>query len=278
MSNWADDGAFPSPIVVQNADGTKTITEYKKSDDGKTVKVTRTIRLVKHKEKVSHAAAERKVVKWQKFGAAAGHNMGPDTETTRIDTVIHFKLVRDPKLLDTDEPKQEQAMKDKLKDSNIKCRYCGGPHWSSRCPSKDIMSSIRDVLGGPGGDSAAEDGAAGPSTAGDAAGGRYVPPSLRNRGAASEGVTMDSRRRTDDTFAIRISNLSEDTVEEDIELLARPFGPIARYFLAKDGDVCRGFAFVNYYSQEHAEKAIAKLDGHGFANLILRVEFARRRD
>ena len=47
--------------------------------------------------------------------------------------------------------------------------------------------------------------------------------------------------------------------------LFKPFGHIARIFLAKDKMTgqCKGFAFVNYYRKEDASKAIATLNGFG---------------
>ena len=47
--------------------------------------------------------------------------------------------------------------------------------------------------------------------------------------------------------------------------LFKPFGSIARIFLAKDKVTgqCKGFAFVNYYRKEDAAKAIATLNGYG---------------
>ena len=47
--------------------------------------------------------------------------------------------------------------------------------------------------------------------------------------------------------------------------LFKPFGNIARIFLAKDKVTgqCKGFAFVNYYRKEDAAKAIATLNGYG---------------
>ena len=46
----------------------------------------------------------------------------------------------------------------------------------------------------------------------------------------------------------------------------KPFGNIARIFLAKDKVTgqCKGFAFVNYYRKEDAAKAIATLNGYGY--------------
>ena len=39
---------------------------------------------------------------------------------------------------------------------------------------------------------------------------------------------------TDESATIRVTNLSEDTRESDLQELFRPFGPISRIFLAKD--------------------------------------------
>ena len=49
-------------------------------------------------------------------------------------------------------------------------------------------------------------------TAGSKPGG-YVPPSLKNRGA---GETVDSRKREENS--LRVTNLSEDTREEDLRV------------------------------------------------------------
>ena len=38
----------------------------------------------------------------------------------------------------------------------------------------------------------------------------------------------------DESATIRVTNLSEDTRESDLQELFRPFGPISRIFLAKD--------------------------------------------
>lgn len=47
----------------------------------------------------------------------------------------------------------------------------------------------------------------------------------------------------------RVTNLSEDVTEGDLQELFRPFGPISRVFLAVDRTTGenRGFAFVNYH-------------------------------
>ena len=66
-----------------------------------------------------------------------------------------------------------------------------------------------------------------------------------------------------DTAAIRVSNLSENVVESDLQDLFRHFGTIARIYLAKDKmtNQCKGFAFINYASFEASDAAIEAMNG-----------------
>ena len=126
--------------------------------------------------------------------------------------------------------------------------------------------------------------------------GKYVPPSRRGMSDAQARVAGDSmpdRRQREDTAAIRVSNLSENVQEADLQVntltiisvsfltltnlfqeLFKPFGNIARIFLAKDKVTgqCKGFAFVNYYRKEDAAKAIATLNGYGYVITIVNVK------
>merc|ERR1711959_614589 len=79
--------------------------------------------------------------------------------------------------------------------------------------------------------------------------------------------------------SLRVTNLSEDCRDGDLQDLFGQFGRLQRVYLAKDQVTfqSRGFAFVTYYNKQDAEKAIAKLNGHGYDNLILRVQFAKPR-
>jgi len=59
------------------------------------------------------------------------------------------------------------------------------------------------------------------------------------------------------------------------------FGTVGRFFrtyLAKDENgMSSGFAFITYYTREDAQKAIDKLNGRGYDNLILHVDVAKPR-
>lgn len=81
-----------------------------------------------------------------------------------------------------------------------------------------------------------------------------------------------------DDASLRVSNLSEDTTEGDLRDLFGNFGPIQRVHIAtRDNGESRGFGFVNFMRKEDAERALRKLNGYGYANLILQVEWAAPR-
>lgn len=155
------------------------------------------------------------------------------------------------------------------------CRICHkkGDHWTAQCPYKDLAAATADTFvdGPPSSESAAA-----PATG--ARSGAYVPPGMR-AGATSAGERSLPDRRRNDENSVRVTNLSEDTREPDLLELFRTFGPISRVYVAVDQKtgVSRGFGFVNFVSRGDAERAINKLNGYGYDNLILRVEWATPR-
>ena len=90
---------------------------------------------------------------------------------------------------------------------------------------------------------------------------------------ARMATTFDDR----DQATLRVTNISEDTAEADLQVLFAPYGRIARIYLAKDRDtmVSRGFAFVSYIQRSDAAKAMDALQGHGYDHLILKIEWAK---
>lgn len=107
----------------------------------------------------------------------------------------------------------------------------------------------------------------------------WVPPSLKQRLAAGETPEALAMRRRDEN-SVRVTNLSEDVTEDDLRELFGAFGQLQRVFIARDRETgeSRGFAFVNYGRHEDAARAIAKLDGFGYDNLILSVSWAAPRE
>lgn len=105
--------------------------------------------------------------------------------------------------------------------------------------------------------------------------GKYVPPSARGGGAAGGGSSFPDRR--DDLNTIRVTNLSPNVAESDLQDLFQRYGRISRVYLAKDKVTfeSRGFAFVSFVSQSDAARAMEELQGHGYDHLILKLEWAR---
>lgn len=172
-------------------------------------------------------------------------------------------------------------MKASLAKAKIMCRICKGDHWTTKCPFKDShvpLSELENVISGTGPETSLTPEPSMPD-ASRGGPGKYVPPSMRNRGEGEgpAGDSMERRDRRDDYFTVRVSNLSEDANEDDLHAMFRKVGHIARVFCSRDKEtgLCRGFAFVSYYNQADAEKAIAKLSGQGYDNLIMRVEMAQ---
>jgi translation initiation factor 3 subunit G len=266
-----DDALFQLPettVSIDQKTGLKTIVSYSIKPDGSKCRSTKTVRVHKVKKTVTAEMLQRK--QWQRFGDAARYKKGDESMTAVSLEEIFLERART-------QPKSElEKANDPLKamassqTSLLVCRICGkkGDHWTTKCPYKDLAamgdktSAMMDV-GGPG----------------DAkSGGGYVPPS-RRAGAtgASEGDSMNKRREEN---SLRVSNLSEDTREQDLQELFRPFGPVTRIYVAfnRETGESRGFAFVNFVNRDDGQRAIDRLDGFGYDNLILRVEWSAPRE
>jgi len=229
--------------------------------------------------------AERKA--WKRFGAAA-RETAQDSVTVQAVEEIPFDRVRQAKATQqekkgfTDKQQIVGSLKDMLYRRRMErelLRAKGLLDDAERPPGEDGD--------GPGGGGPGMPGRGGPGGAmGGGAGGpggpkpgSYVPPSQRTRGPGDAGPPSIHDRRRDDN-SLRVSNLSEDVSEADLAELFRPFGPISRVFLAVDRNTGenRGFAFVTYHVREDAERAMATLNGYGYDNLILSVQWAQAKE
>lgn len=101
---------------------------------------------------------------------------------------------------------------------------------------------------------------------------------MRDGGGTRRGETMGNPRQARDDNTVRVTNLSEDIRERDIQELFSPFGQIQRIYLAKDKvtNNSKGFAFVSFLRKDAALSAIMHLNGYGYDNLILSVEMANK--
>lgn len=289
--DWADDDdneevpttALPSDETIQNRDGTKTIISYHLNENGQTVKTTRRIRLITHREVVNPRVAERK--KWSKFGLSGSDPAGPAPDTTSVGENIIFRPSANWKQEAKDESKDPnaQSMKDKLKDKKVKCRICSQEHFTARCPYKETMAPVGEAAAGDVAAGMGDDASPGAPAAGGAGAGKkgsYVPPALRNGGARGEGERMGGGKfgERDDFATLRVTNVSEMAEEQELRDMFERFGRVTRVFLAKDRETGRakGFAFISFADRTDAERACGKMDGFGFKHLILKVEFAKK--
>ena len=239
------------------------------------IKTTKKTRVHTATKKVTKAMLARK--KWAKFGDAQRYKPGDESMTAvSIEEIFLERARATPKSESEKSGDALAAMASSGNTSLLVCRICGkkGDHWTTKCPYKDLASMNTLGLGDakpPGEDD-------GPGGASSGKGG-YVPPSMR--AGASGGQSMgDSMNRRRDENSVRVSNLSEDTREQDLQELFRPFGPVTRIYVAfnRETGESRGFAFVNFVNKDDANRAISKLDGYGYDNLILRVEWAAPRE
>ncbi|CAB3992927.1 Eukaryotic translation initiation factor 3 subunit G [Paramuricea clavata] len=263
-----DHTVLPQPTeVIKN--GIKTITEYKMNDDDKLVKVVRTYKL--ETLKVHKAIAKRKL--WAKFGDSKTDKPGPNPATTMVAEDVFLVLTSNKE--DLNQQDDDPFKKLQNQKTIVQCRICKGDHWTLKCPYKDTLEPLQQQL-------KEEENAANSSGEGGSkptnlnqTGGKYVAPG-RREGASGRGEMMSSRNR-DETATIRVTNLSEDTRESDLQELFRPFGPISRIYLAKDKitNQSKGFAFINFVRREDAAQAIKCVSGLGYDHLILNVEWAR---
>ncbi|GAA6061375.1 hypothetical protein JCM10212_005829 [Sporobolomyces blumeae] len=270
LQSWADDVEnqdFPPRQESTDKDGVTTIVEYRLNDEGKKVKVTRKIKRTLVKTAVNHVVAER--MGWEKFGQEKGAAPGPHAATTTVGENVRLRIAAGG--IKRDEPEEDPmaTMRDQLKDKKVQCRYCGGDHFTARCPYKDTLgAALGEDEAAPSDLPPTDD----PSAA-RAAGGKYVPPSMR---AGAKGVGESMGRGRDDYPTLRVTNLSEDSTDDDMWDLFGRFGKINRIYVGKDQEtgLCKGFGFVSFEQRADAEAAMKKVHGLPYDHLILQVQWS----
>jgi len=261
--------------TAPDKDGIKTVIEYTEKL-GLTYKVTRKVKVTKVVTRTNEAIQARNSM--AKFGASARNEDA--TLVVKSSEEVAIELSKKPGTVvtikdDAEEKFYEESLA--ITEGLFKEKKA----WSTMNKEKQEEKEAEISTEKPP-EPAAE--AAAPA-ANPNAPGRYVPPSLRGKGTDGKGGKGDGKgdgRGGGDPSqeaSLRVTNLSDDVREGDLQDLFSQCGRLQRVYLAKDMTTMqsRGFAFITYYTREDAQRAIDKLNGHGYDNLILNVQFAKPR-
>jgi translation initiation factor 3 subunit G len=252
--------------------GVKTRVEYTERD-GKTYKVTKKIRARTVQNWTNMSILARKDM--EKFGKPKSDPGAEKAHIVKTEETVNIEVSRTPGLAVVKDDGEDKFHEESLKLAEQMTKE--KKVWTEMNREKQLD---RDMAGVERADDKPAEGGDKPADAAAAVAGgpgRYVPPSLRGKEGGKAGGKGDFSQQPE--ASLRITNLSEDCKEGDLQDLFGQFGRLARVFIAKDMTTgqSRGFAFVTYHSRSDAERAIEKLNGHGYDNLILQVQFAKPR-
>jgi translation initiation factor 3 subunit G len=249
---------YETPV---DENGIKYSYQFKTNEDGKKIRVTRKIRVSKNVKKVNKRVEERRQ-RWKKFGKVAGVEGIEPGATYRGDEVFlvmgeHEKMERERQELEKRDKKELEELYTSLIVEGRRPVPLGGP-----------TAPWRPTFGRPSLQTAPSSTATGgriPSA------GAYVPPHKSGR----PGFSGDADE--ENTTTLRVTNLSDETSENDLSEMFRDFGNVSRVYLVRDkeSNQSRGFAFVTFQSRSNAESAMNKLNGTGWDHLILSIEWAK---
>lgn len=286
--NWADIdedddedmddvGGKTGQMILQTApdkDGIKTVVEYTEKN-GQTYKITKKMKVTVTYKRVSQAAQERKNM--AQFGKAASNP--PEQEVrfvtrTPEEAALYLEYTKKPGMAnlagkDDAEDKFHEESLNITENLFREKKVWAAAAARAREEEKTAVADAEKKDPTPAGAAAAAD-ASQP--------GRYLPPSLRGA-AGDKGKGGGKGDNSGQEASLRVTNLSEDVKEGDLQDLFGQCGRLQRVYLAKDMQTfqSKGFAFITYYNREDAQKAIDKLNGHGYDNLILQVNWAKPR-
>merc|ERR1712142_576084 len=92
--------------------------------------------------KVPKSIAKRK--QWKKFGDATSDNQhGPDPATTFMGEEVFLTFTTNKEELNQQE--QDDPLKKLAGSSIVKCRYCKGDHWTTKCPYRDSLQPLKEL-------------------------------------------------------------------------------------------------------------------------------------
>jgi len=258
--NWADleddDDDDAGLLTTYNADGTQSTTSYFEASGGKQMKRVKTIRIVQTVHKISNRINGRQNIIG--FGLEMIDKKSEDYKrisVAPITTEEPLKVPRRTDLLRSDDD-FEQLAKSTLTDT------------ASQAYKRDFRELGKgfEIL-------MAQD----PDSVFTRTMDLDEQGPLHITGGDKRGAYRSSDR---DEATVRVTNLSEDVQQEELEKLFSRCGGVQRCHLPKnfETDKARGYAFITYYDKKDAAVAIEKLHKKGFQNLLLTVEWSKRKE
>lgn len=244
---------LPPPTEKIEGD-TKIVTEYKFNEEGKKVKTTKVYQIVRNE--ITKGIQKRR--QWRPFGKIQSED--EKHEATNLDEELFMQFINQKDTETVEDDPWAKALE--ANKSLFRCRVCMGNHATSQCP---LGSKPDDMV-----DDMANLSRLNPTS------NKYVPRAQLMEAQGRPSASMSMRLR-EDLNTIRVTNLPGDMQDNDIKELFGKIGRITRIFLARDKytGTSRGYAFVSFERHEQAQMAVATFNGHGYANLILKVELAR---
>lgn len=105
--------------------------------------------------------------------------------------------------------------------------------------------------------------------------GAYKAPGLRAGAEGAPRVMSDAEK-----VNLKVSNLSPETIEDDLRALFQPFGNLAPFRLIRDQatNISKGFAYLRYSTHREAQAAQVNLNGFRLHHMVIKVEFVERRE
>lgn len=234
----------------------KYIVEYRTNELGQKVKVTKKVQVTKVSKLVSARVMERRR-NWKKFGKYANSD---DRGVTMLGEPITLLLGDDIKK----QEKRDQFKRDKEQiDTMLQAMLQGkDPNekavWKSQKKTELCQTTSSPIQ------------SAAPTP------GAYVPPhKKRAMASGSATATPEPFRGHDNSNTIRVSHLSEETNERDLEQMFGRFGRIVRVNLVRskiDGR-SREFAFITFATKKAGQDAIDEMHRQAWDNMIINVEW-----
>ena len=234
-----DDNSF-NKEEIKIVGNKKFITSYQTDiNTGQIYKNTKEFKLINIKQFLSKNVLKRR--EWTKFGVSKGLGPGPDSASTsyKCDEVF-FEFIDKNKIYDDTDTDNLGGGSNGSSNKTIKCKYCGGSHWSMKCTNKEYRQDVRGEV--------EEEGK-----------------------LFSKSLIKIKSNYTKNENTIRVSNISVNASDKDLRDLFSRFGYIKKMYFKPE----KGFAFITFDNMAICQDAVNQVDKHPYDHLILSVEIAK---